>query len=136
MVLEHLEAPQPFWSKLHRILRPWGVFLGFTVDRRHWFPPISRALEYTGLKDRFLKWSHGSVVDGRYRNYRTYYRSNTPDAIHRLAAPFSAVHCESWYYREQLLPYFPRGLSWLAPAVAGVPPIGGRGLLLVIRAQK
>lgn len=32
MVLEHVESPEIFWKKLHEVLKPGGVFWGFTVN--------------------------------------------------------------------------------------------------------
>ncbi len=44
MVLEHLEHPQAFWDKVHAVLRPGGVFWGFSLDARFYFPRLSRLL--------------------------------------------------------------------------------------------
>jgi SAM-dependent methyltransferase len=41
MVLEHLEHPERFWEKVYEVLRPGGIFWGFTMDGRHYFPAIS-----------------------------------------------------------------------------------------------
>src|SRR5215469_9905227 len=47
MVLEHVADPVAFWSRLHEILAPGGVFVAFSVNGAHWFAPIARFMTIT-----------------------------------------------------------------------------------------
>ena len=93
MVLEHLEHPQAFWDKVGAVLRPGGVFWGFSMDARFYFPRVSRLLATVKLKDLYLNFLHGKRSEERYENYPVFYRSNTPRDLRRLGGRFESVTC-------------------------------------------
>ena len=69
MVLEHLADPRTFFEKVHTVLRPQGVFWGFTVDARHPFVTASVVSEKLHVKDLYLNIMFGKRGEGRYENY-------------------------------------------------------------------
>jgi SAM-dependent methyltransferase len=144
MVLEHLPAPARFWGKLWEVLKKGGVFWGFTIDARHWFAAVSRALECSGVKDYYLTNVFGTRGAARYENYPVYYRSNTPWTARRQASRFREVACislskEHYYLSSYTPPFLQPVLSTVEGWLGRTAPPGGRGgagLHLVIRAQK
>jgi SAM-dependent methyltransferase len=135
-VLEHVSNPVAFWSRLHSVLLPGGVFWGLTVDRRSYFAVASRLLESTRLKDLYLNAVVGKNGD-RYENYPTCYLANSPRQIRRCASDFSRLDFLSLQQVGQCNTYFP---SWLRPVgrlvdraiiAAGLP-----GSILFVRAVK
>lgn len=110
-VLEHIENPAAFWNQLLRILRPGGIFWGFTMDRRHYFSWTSMILEAMRVKDTYLRLIQGPQ---QYENYPTFYRCNTPRAIRSQTTAFSRTDCWSWNRVGQLDHYVPRVLRPLS----------------------
>jgi SAM-dependent methyltransferase len=110
MVLEHVTQPGPFFDKLHSVLAPNGVFWGLTVDARHWFRYASTLLERLHIKNWYLDRVAGTVSEGRYVNYPTAYRANSPWQIERLARGFSSAEFASLQKVGQLDSYLPRPL--------------------------
>jgi SAM-dependent methyltransferase len=137
MVMEHVRNPNEFFEKMHQILRPGGIFWGFTVDRRHYFCAASRLLEALRLKEAYLNRLQGSRGRDRYENYRTYYRCNSPSQVERLTRGFSQVDTFTLSrpgeidscYPKSLIPVF-RGVDWL------IDRLGLPGPLLFVRCQK
>ncbi|MCA9873184.1 MAG: methyltransferase domain-containing protein [Ardenticatenaceae bacterium] len=83
-LLEHLPRPSFTLAQLARVLRPGGVFVFITPNRRH---PLSAL---NGLLGRFSRLQ-GALVERFYGRagadaFATYYRANTPTALQRLAA--------------------------------------------------
>lgn len=113
MVLEHLESPEEFWSRLHNVLRDGGVFWGFTIDSRHWFAKMSTLMKTLGLKEWYLNRLHGMRGQGRYENYPVHYRSNTPDQIQRWTRDFRSSTILNFHRIGQLDYYLPKSLRWL-----------------------
>jgi len=116
MVLEHLDDPAKFWNKVHAVLRPGGVFWGFTMDARHWFVRASLLAKRLRVKDVYLNWLHGRRGDERYENYPVRYRSNTPEQLDRLTSAFQSRGVLSIGKVGQLDYYFPTGLRGLGRA--------------------
>jgi SAM-dependent methyltransferase len=137
MVLEHLGDPGRFWNKLHEVLSDGGVFLGFTMDARHWFCTASAWAERLRIKDRYLQLVVGQKQDGRYVNYPVHYRCNTPAAVEKFAFPAFDCQCRNFGRLGQCDFYLPRRLRKFGRLLdrwslrAGKP-----GTLLVIRARK
>jgi SAM-dependent methyltransferase len=138
MVLEHIQEPSVFWEKIHDVLRPEGVFWGFTVDARHWFVAMSWIAERLTLKNLYLDFLHGRRGDpGRYANYPVYYRTNTPRKIRQIAKNFHELTFLQLHKTEQMDYYFPQQLRWIGryfnrvAHVIGCPPI-----LMAVRAKK
>jgi SAM-dependent methyltransferase len=137
MVLEHVPRPQPFWDKLHEVLRPGGVFWGFTMDARHWFCTASLFLDRMQLKDLYLGYLLGRRGSQRYENYPVHYRCNTPAQMGRYARNFRSWECLNFARVGQINGYFPRSLRRLVSlvdrwAIARHRP----GTLLAVRAVK
>jgi SAM-dependent methyltransferase len=137
MVLEHVPKPQPFWNKIHEILRPDGVFWGFTMDARHWFCAASLFLDRLQLKDLYLTYLLGRRGSQRYENYPVHYRCNTPAQMSRYARRFRSCECINFARVGQINNYFPRALRGLASlvdrwSIARRQP----GTLLAVRAVK
>jgi SAM-dependent methyltransferase len=81
MVLEHLDAPGPQFAEIARVLRPGGIFLMHTPNRRGYAAraamlipaPIKKKLVY--------------LLEGRTEGdvFETFYRANTKEEIECLA---------------------------------------------------
>jgi SAM-dependent methyltransferase len=138
MVLEHLPDPQAFWDKLLEVLAAGGVFWGMTVDARHPFCRYSSWAHSLRIKDLYLDLVLGRKADGdRYRNYSTYYRSNTPRQIERLARGFRHCECINLSRVGQWSSYLPDILRPIADwADRRSIRNGHPGTLLIIRVQK
>lgn len=137
MVLEHFPEPQAFWDKIYDILRPDGVFWGFTVDARHWFVTASLLAKRLHIKDWYLNKLHGSCGEERYENYDVYYRSNSPKRVKFMAKSFSNLSFLSFQKVGQLDYYLPFGLRWLGRSLDKISIIRKwPGSVLAIRAKK
>jgi SAM-dependent methyltransferase len=115
MVLEHLTSPRKFWDKLWNIVRPDGVFWGFTVDNRHWFCRASEWFKMLRIKDfylqRLLRRPDG---EDDYQNYPVYYRANSPSQVSPFVRRFSNCEFVNFARVGQLDYYLPaclRGVS-------------------------
>jgi SAM-dependent methyltransferase len=138
MVLEHLARPQAFWDKLYEVLADDGVFWGMTVDARHLFSRLSLWAGRLRIKDLYLDHVLGRNPDnGWYKNYPTYYRTNTPRQIARLAQSFRSFECINFSAVGQWSPYLPTWLRNLADRMDrhGIRK-GWPGTLLIVRAVK
>ena len=96
-VIEHLDNPEAFFAAVDRVLKPGGVFWGFTIDSRSHFAKLSSVMQKVAVKDRYLDMMFGKR-DERHRNYPTHYAANSPDAIERVAAQFSKVEVRSLHH--------------------------------------
>jgi SAM-dependent methyltransferase len=137
MVLEHLPDPQPFWDKVREVLVPGGVFWALTVDARHPFCTVSSWMGRLHLKDAYLRLRYGRRGVDRYENYPTYYRSNTPEQVARLAAGFRSCEAINFARVGQYSGYLPAPLRPLAHWHDRRDLRRGRpGTLLAVRAVK
>jgi SAM-dependent methyltransferase len=137
MVLEHVPKPQSFWDKLHEVLKPGGVFWGFTMDARHWFCAASLFLDRMQFKDLYLTYLLGRRGSQRYENYPVHYRCNTPEHMRRYARRFHSCECINFARIGQINSYFPRPLRGLASLVDRLAIARRRpGTLLAVRAVK
>lgn len=75
-VLEHIEDPGKFLSEVERVLKPGGIFLGKTPNKRHYVPLISAL---TPL--RFHKWINKKRGRDEEDTFPTHYRLNTEQDI-------------------------------------------------------
>ncbi len=137
MVLEHLADPTRFFSAVHRILKPQGVFWGFTVHHRHYFGIASHLLEAIRLKRWYLDRVLPDREGNRYRKYPTLYRCNSPRRIAKYTAAFSHVDWFGLTRPGEVVHYAP---SLLAPLLKRADTILSRlalpGYLLVLRCEK
>jgi SAM-dependent methyltransferase len=122
MVMEHVADPRAFFAQLARVLRPGGVFWGFTVDRRHYFSWASQLVGLLRFKDRYLDRvkGHKGESAARYDNFPTHYRCNSPAKLQRLAGEHFTLQCWSLHRVGQLdgyMPYKLRRASRLADRV-------------------
>jgi SAM-dependent methyltransferase len=138
MVLEHLPRPQVFWDKLFEVLADGGVFWGLTVDARHLFSFLSLWADRLKVKklylDLVLRQSSGLE---RYKNYQTYYRSNTPAQIRRFTKPFRSSEFINFSGAGQWGVYLPKSMQWIAEGIDARSVRKGRpGTLLAVRVVK
>jgi SAM-dependent methyltransferase len=79
-VLEHLTEPEKVFAEIARVLKPGGVFLFKTPNRRHYMPLIARMTPH---------WFHEfyNKLRGRAEEdtFPTTYLSNTPERIAAVA---------------------------------------------------
>lgn len=138
MVLEHLPDPQPFWNKLHEVLAVGGVFWGLTIDARHLYSRLSLYADRLGVKNFYLDRVLGPAADqGRYQNYPTYYRTNSPRQVRWLARAFRSCDCTNFSRVGQWSAFLPRGLREIADHIDRIAIRRGRpGTLLIVRAIK
>lgn len=138
MVLEHLPQPARFWDQLHSILRPGGVFWGFTINSRHWFATASLLAGKLRIKDRYLNMLHAAETDeDHYTNYPVFYRSNTPAQIEQLAHAFSARQIVHFQKVGELDYYFPPALRWIGRTADRIGMrLAAAGPILAVRVQK
>jgi SAM-dependent methyltransferase len=138
MVLEHLPRPQVFWDKLFEVLTDGGVFWGLTVDARHPFARLSLWADRLGIKNVYMDLLLGRVAEsGRYKNYPTYYRTNTPAQIGRLTGAFQSTELINFSRVGQWSPCLPGPLRGIAEAIDERSIRKGRpGTLLAVRVVK
>lgn len=136
MVVEHLERPQAFFQRLREVMVPGGVCWLFTVDSRHYFSWLSRAMDVLGIKDRYLDRVRGQRGQSaaRYDNFPTYYRCNSPRALRRLVQPHFGLECWSLHRVGQLSGYVPARLRPLSQLFErGTMRLGLPGSVLAAR---
>jgi len=137
MVLEHIESPAEFLKKTSEVLRPGGVFWGFTMDKRHWFTWASKFADVIHAKELYLNMIHGRRGIDRYENYPVHYRMNCPGDFQQLAGEFTAVDFLNFYRRGQLDFYYPKKLRWAGRALDSIThSLGMPGSVLAVRLQK
>jgi SAM-dependent methyltransferase len=122
-VVEHLGDPRPFFTKVHQILKPSGVFWALTPNQWHPFAMLSRSIELIGLKG-FARRKLGRSASGEMcvNDYPAYYRCNSPGAVQRAIhglgfsrATFYFHPCLQWdTYFPRCLRWFPRGYDFVA----------------------
>jgi SAM-dependent methyltransferase len=136
-VLEHVQDPARFWDQLYTVLRPGGIFWGFTVDARHPFCLTSLCLDKLRLKDVYLNCLRGKRGTERYENYPTFYRANSPRQIRRHARMFTAATFLTVHREGQLNYYFPRAVwRFLHLAERVMMKLGLPGSMLVVKLEK
>ena len=92
MVMEHVEEPDAFMKALSHVLKPGGVYWGISVDSRHWFTAVANAMSRVRLKSLYLSLLHGSSRgQGRYLDYPTAYKLNTPENIAAYSDLFKSI---------------------------------------------
>ena len=137
MVLEHVADPGAFWSRLHDILAPGGVFVAFSVNGAHWFAPVARFMSIIKLKTKYLDLVQGKRGTERYADYPVYYRTNTVRQISRHARQFRAIRTDLFGATGIVASYAPGRLQ---PIVCAVDSLAyrllGQSINIVIRAER
>ena len=137
MVLEHIENPSLFWNQIRNMLKHGGIFIGFTVDARHWFVDASVAFDKLRIKDIYLNALHGKRGEQRYENYGVYYRINDPDSIRMQTIEFARSETIAFQKIGQLDYYFPNGIKWVARTVDRIDRWRGKaGNVIAIRIER
>lgn len=111
-LLEHLPAPAGTFAAVARVLRPGGVLVFITPNRRH---PIAWGNYLAG---RLGAWQ-GRLVERLYGRakgdtFPTAYRANTPAALGRLAADAGLILAELWLVVDPSYVAFNRGTFQVA----------------------
>jgi SAM-dependent methyltransferase len=99
-VLEHVENPNRFFAEIHRVLKPGGLFLAKTPNKRHYVAIIARITPH-GFHEYINKKRGRRVQD----TFRTVYKSNTPGEVARYAAEagFEVADVQMWEGRPEYL---------------------------------
>jgi len=117
MVMEHVADPIKFMQSVYRCLKPGGVYLFVTPNRRHYFTRISATLHHLRLNELVLRMLRKSEVDDYH--YPVQYRFNREKQINECAQHLG-FHAPEYAYLENEgpKPYFPKPLRFIFHALA------------------
>ena len=105
-VMEHVEDPQRFLSKLHEVLSPGGVYLFITPNAASYFVKITSLLNWLKLDEGLLRWlKPESEVDDYH--YPVFYRCNRDSEIAKMASQHGFQAEFGFYERNGSPGYFP-----------------------------
>jgi SAM-dependent methyltransferase len=117
MVMEHVANPTGFMSAVMRCLRPGGVYVFATPNRRHYFTRLASALHAIGLDEVVLRAAVGKKRVDEY-HYPVQYRFNDERQINRAAKTLECLAPEFIYLEESgPIGYFPKPARFIYHAL-------------------
>ncbi len=106
MVMEHVAEPDRFMAAVARCLKPGGVYLMITPNKRHYFTRTAAALHALRLDELVLRMIHRGTVDEYH--YPVQYRFNDEPRIAACAERLGLMPPEFAYTEsEGPIGYFP-----------------------------
>lgn len=80
-VLEHVNEPRLVFTEVWRVLKPGGLFLAKTPNRKHYMPLIARFTSH-----RFHKWFNKRRGRDENETFATLYKVNSVEDVKKYAA--------------------------------------------------
>lgn len=135
-VIEHLPHPMIVFAEVARVLKSGGSFLFKTPNRRHYMPIVAQMTPYW-FHQYYNRLRGRAAVD----TFPTYYRANSPRAIHRLAQAtgmevrsVELIEGRPEYMRVTPATYL---VGWLYErAVNSIPHLEGCRVLIIASLRK
>jgi SAM-dependent methyltransferase len=97
-VMEHVAEPQAFMSAVHRCLKPGGVYLFITPNRRHYFARVASTLNSLKLADAVLHLVRGEQAE--HYHHPLQYRFNDERSIAETCSQLGFEPPEFTYLEE------------------------------------
>lgn len=117
MVMEHAADPSAFMRAVMRCLKPGGVYVFATPNRRHYFTRIAATLHRLGLEERVLRATVGGSKVDEY-HYPVQYLFNDERRINQAAADLNCPPPEYVYLEPQgPIGYFPKPTRFIYHAL-------------------
>jgi 2-polyprenyl-3-methyl-5-hydroxy-6-metoxy-1,4-benzoquinol methylase len=107
LVMEHVVDPVPFMRAVHACLKPGGVYIGMTINARHYFARITRAIRAVRADEAILRLVRGRQNVEEY-HYPVAYKINSERTIGRICREVGFEQPEFAYAEPGgPAPYFP-----------------------------